>query len=294
MNAQSAAADAAPAQGSDAMDLAIQACSAAGVSVHEVREATGCRVVLDVLNRIWGVTDPDVVDLGFIVALAHAGNLVLRADVDGRPVGAAIGFGGPPGAPFHSHIVGVTSEMHGRGVGRAIKLYQRAWCLNRGLNAMSWTYDPLVARNAYFNVHRLGVQVSGYHPDFYGTMRDSINAGQRSDRIVASWDLTADPLTERHRSAPLDNAPKTVAVIDTAGPAPLYLPEVAATATDTAVAVAIPLPRDIEHLRRTDPELAQHWRSATRAAFTDLLGAGWQVTDVTRDGTYVLQRERTP
>lgn len=284
MNAQSAAADVDQESSDAAWTLARQACVAAGVSVHEIRDAPGCRTVLDLLNNIWGASQPEVLDLGFMVALAHAGNLVVRADIDGIPVGGAVGFNGPPHSPFHSHIVGVTPHVHGRGVGKAIKLYQRAWCLERGLDTMSWTYDPLVGRNAYFNLVRLGATATAYHPDFYGAMRDSINAGQRSDRMVINWDLTRLPGTET-AAADLASAAQVIAG---AARAPAYLPDAAAIATTVLLAV----PRDIEQVRVEDPASAQAWRTATRAAFTDLLGRGWAVTGFTRDGSYVLHQHQ--
>lgn len=284
MNAQSATAGVEQEPSDEAWTLARQACVAAGVSVHEVRDAPGCRTVLDLLNSIWGSSQPEVLDLGFMVALAHAGNLVLRADVDGVPVGGAVGFNGPPHSPFHSHIVGVTSNAHGRGVGKAIKLYQRAWCLERGLDTMSWTYDPLVGRNAYFNLVRLGARATTYHPDFYGAMRDAINAGHGSDRMVINWDLTRPPGAPAG-AVDLAAIPQ---VIESVGRTPAYTPEATAAATTVLLAV----PRDIERLRVEDAPSAQAWRTATRAAFTDLLERGWAVTGFTRDGSYVLHRNQ--
>lgn len=309
MNAQSAPADAEQeAADSDAWALADAASAAAGVTIHQVRDAPECRIVLDVLNTVWGASEPEVLDLGFMVALAHAGNLVVRADLPqangGRPVGGAVGFSGPPGAPFHSHIVGVSPDLHGRGVGRAIKLYQRAWCLDRGMRTMAWTYDPLVARNAYFNLHRLGVRAVGYHQDFYGVMRDSINAGQRSDRMVVHWDLTevsgvASGLVGSTGPAVVVDPPGPsgqpdltgAAVAVTAGSAdPEYRRDLV-DALAPGRAVLVGLPADIERLRIQDPEVAQRWRSATRAAFTDLLSRGWTAVDFTSDGYYVLTNE---
>lgn len=267
-----------------------EACRAVDVEIHEVHDPTGGRSVVDLLNRIWGATELDIMDVAFLIALVNSGNLIAEARRHGEPVGAAVGFCGPPGTPFHSHIVGVVPEAVGQGVGRAVKLHQRAWCLTNGIETMSWTFDPLVARNAFFNIRRLGAMPHEYHPDFYGHMTDGINAGQRSDRIVVVWDLAQTP-PDRSYDAEPDTAGAVIAVDNAGGRPGAYQPP----ADQGAETVLLGLPRDIEAIRRTDPDLAQQWRSVTRQAFTDLFTRGWFVRGFTRTGFYLLQHpERTP
>jgi predicted GNAT superfamily acetyltransferase len=80
-----------------------------------------------------------------------------------------------------------------RGVGYALKLAQRAQALDQGICVARWTFDPLVARNAYFNLHKLGAVVDRFERSFYGEMSDAVNRGDRSDRFVVRWDLEAPP-----------------------------------------------------------------------------------------------------
>lgn len=291
MTLKSAAADPEAPDLATAWALALEACRVADVEIREVYTAEGARSVVDTFNRIWGATELDLMDVAFLIALVHSGNLVTEAYRDGDPIGAAVGFCGPPETPFHSHIVGVLPEVMGKGVGRAVKLYQRAWCLDHGIETMSWTFDPLVARNAFFNIRRLGAMPREYHPDFYGAMTDGINAGQRTDRIVVVWDLTASPPDPAHDAEP-DTA-DAVVVVGNEGDRPGdYRPPADSPLPATAL---LGLPRDIEALRRTDPETAQAWRSVTREAFTDLFARGWVVSGFTRTGYYLLHRpERTP
>jgi predicted GNAT superfamily acetyltransferase len=189
--------------------------------------------------------------------------------------------------PFHSHIVGLLPGRVGRGAGRAMKLVQRAWSLERGIRTMTWTYDPLIARNAYFNLRRLGAAVVEYLPDFYGTMTDAINAGQHSDRILMSWDLTVTPPTPGAPGPDVANALPVVADLDGAPTA--YRPP-----TDADRLVTVALPVDVEALRRTDRELAGRWRLETRRALGELLAADWAVTGFVRPDAggpaYVLER----
>ena len=93
--------------------------------------------------------------------------------------------------------------MAGRHVGFALKLHQRAWCLDRGITLLEWTYDPLVARNAYFNLGKLGARVAEYLPDFYGVMGDGINRYDESDRILVHWSLEDAVVVDACAGTPL-------------------------------------------------------------------------------------------
>src|SRR5262245_30448075 len=140
------------------------------------------------LDGIWGTGDEHVVDPGTMRALAHVGGYVAGAYDGDTLVGASVGFFAADGH-LHSHVTGIAAEQQGRGIGRAVKLHQRDWALARGRTAISWTFDPLIARNAYFNLHSLGATVVDYLPDFYGAMDDGVNAGDATDRLYVVWAL---------------------------------------------------------------------------------------------------------
>jgi predicted GNAT superfamily acetyltransferase len=272
----------------EARRLADEACAQAGIRMIEAHDAKTSGRLSDVLDHIWSRTGSPMMDSGLLVALAHAGNYeAIAEDEHGNPVGGTVGFCGPAGMPFHSHIVGVLPGRVGRGAGRAIKLVQRAWCLERGIGTMTWTYDPLIARNAYFNLQRLGASAVEYLPDFYGKMTDTINAGQHSDRILTRWDLTATPPTPGAVGAEIAEAVPVVA--DIGGAPTTFQPP-----TDPNRPVSVALPADIEALRRTDNDLAGRWRLETRQALGQLLRDDWVVTGFVRPGgsgpAYVLEK----
>lgn len=143
------------------------AARAAGVHMEPAHDAAQCTRIVALFNDVWGAS-VDVMDLGILVALAHGGGCVSLARDGGAVLGAGVGFFGSRGAPFHSHVVGVARNARARGVAYAIKLHQRAWCLEHGIGTMNWTFDPLVARNAHFNIAKLGARPIPYYPDFYG------------------------------------------------------------------------------------------------------------------------------
>ncbi|MEV5597464.1 GNAT family N-acetyltransferase [Streptomyces sp. NPDC052496] len=230
---------------------------------------------------IWG-TEPGSSPLSAEVmrALSHAGNYVAGAYEGGRLVGASVAFFGEPvGASLHSHITGA---VMGRGVGLALKLHQRRWAMARQLRRITWTYDPLIRRNAYFNLVKLGARPQEYLTSFYGAMDDVINGGDESDRVLAAWDLAA-PCPPGTTELP---AGAVHGLRDHGG-----RPEPGTTDAET---VLIDLPDDIEALRRTDPGAARAWRFAVRETLGGLLAEGAHVVGFHDRRRYVVQRPTAP
>lgn len=167
------------------------AADAAGVVVDAVATPDELDELRATMDAIWG---PEIVpprNLLRGMALGGACLIVARpADRGGAPIGFALGFiGWEGGIHLHSHQVGVRSEGRKAGIGVALKLAQRALCLEHGVTEMRWTFDPMLAANARFNLVRLGATVVGFHPHCYGDRRDAFNTGERTDRLEVSWRL---------------------------------------------------------------------------------------------------------
>ncbi|MGN9912365.1 GNAT family N-acetyltransferase [Phytohabitans sp. LJ34] len=255
-----------------------------GVRVLELSEVDDQRAAAELLQRVWNADSPDqLVNAGFMRAFSHSGNYVVGAYRGGQLLGAAVAFIGAD--HLHSHIAGVEPGRQGSGVGFAMKLHQRAWALDRGLDTVCWTYDPLVRRNAYFNLCKLGARATAYLPDFYGPMDDGINSGGPSDRMYVRWDLTSPSANAAARGECREVDPAGgVVVLGRGGdgsPAPV------AGAVGRRLLVAAPA--DVEALRGADPTLASRWRYALRDAITAAMDRGYSVAGVTRDGWYVLE-----
>ncbi|MFG3117784.1 GNAT family N-acetyltransferase [Streptomyces sp. NPDC048197] len=233
---------------------------------------------------IWGTdTTGPPVSAEVMRALSHAGNYVAGAYEDGRLVGASVAFFGDPIATtLHSHITGASM---GRGIGLALKLHQRQWALARGLKRITWTYDPLIRRNAYFNLVKLGARPEEYLTSFYGAMDDAINGGDESDRVLTAWDLTAPTETPGPGNVSEGLTGTVHALRNRAG-----RPE---TASADAATVLIDLPDDIEALRRQDPAAARAWRLAVRHTLGGLLAEGAQVIGFHDRRSYVVHRTPT-
>jgi predicted GNAT superfamily acetyltransferase len=274
---------------------AARAALDAGVEVDELRGLGRLREMVELFGEVWGAEPESMLPLATARALQHAGNYTAGAvDRDGgHLVGAIIGmFGLRAGRLLlHSHIAGVRPPAQGRAVGFALKQHQRAWALAAGVGTVEWTFDPLVRRNTYFNVTKLGVRVAAYHPDFYGPMADALNAGEPTDRCVARWDLASPAAVAAAGGAAAE--PDRAALL--AGGATVVLDE-APDGTPRAWAptrgtLLAWVPADVVALRARAPQLAHSWRLALRATLERALGGGHALTGATRDGWYVLTEE---
>jgi len=250
----------------------------AGVVVRNLRPEE-CVAAAAILTDLWGGTPMSV---PLLVAMQHAGSYVAGAFAGDELLGVCAGFFGPPvTASMHSHVAGVRGASAAKGVGTAMKFHQRAWCLDHGVSEITWTFDPLVARNAAFNVRRLGAVLDEYLVDFYGPMTDAVNAGQGSDRILVRWHL--DELIPAIPREPGD-APLVLSVGE--GNRPVLF-----DAPSGADAVAITVPADIGAMRATDGTLAAAWRLALRDAMVPRWEDGWRPAVVGRDGRYVMEKQ---
>jgi predicted GNAT superfamily acetyltransferase len=279
------------------LDQAVQAADAAalasGVSVREVTDLADLDAVAALFAEIWGRPESPPLPLELLRAFGKAGNYVGGAFEGDRLVGACVGFfHAPDEDALHSHIAGVAGGLAGRHIGFALKLHQRAWAMLRGVSEIAWTFDPLVSRNAYFNLVKLAARPDEYLPNFYGAMPDSINGADDSDRLLVRWVLR-DPAVAAACSGRV--APSVVDDELTAG-ATLGVdigPDgepVPGSLNGSTVLVAVP--PDISRLRATDPALAARWRRSVREALTALVADGASIAGFDRAGWYIVTRNK--
>ena len=179
---------------SEAWDLAHAAATAAGVTLRPLTSIEDADAILRVMIATWG--EHQLLPREEIVALAESGNVPWGAEAQGEMVGYVLGWAGvdpDDGLHLHSHMLAALPDRRHRGVGFALKLAQRAACLDQGINLVRWTFDPMIARNAWFNLGKLGATADRFRRNFYGEMADSLNAGERSDRLVVRWALDRVP-----------------------------------------------------------------------------------------------------
>ncbi|MHB1988762.1 MAG: GNAT family N-acetyltransferase [Acidimicrobiales bacterium] len=264
------------------------AAERAGVKVLELTELGDLRALAELLGRLWREPDgSQPVSPHLLRALQLSGSCVLGAfDRERGLVGGSLAWASTyPVAGLHSHITGVDSHRRRVGTGLALKLHQRAWALERGMTRINWTFDPLVRRNAVFNLSRLGAQAVGYIENLYGRMDDALNSGDESDRLLVAWQLESDHARQACGRSPTlvpGDRPLRLSV----GPsgAPLRRPRPSRSAE-----FAIAVPPDIEELRRREPALAKSWRAATRELLESALAEGGRILGMDREANYVVR-----
>lgn len=226
------------------------------------------------MNRIWG---PEVViPRNVLRALFLAGSCILVAKVDGEPVGFALGiYGLSGGLHLHSHQVGVLDAHRSSGIGFALKLAQRSEALAAGVTEMRWTYDPLLATNARFNLERLGAVIVDFMPNCYGTRTDHFNKGDQSDRVKVAWQLNRDV------GPSLPRPPASAGALISFTGAPKRTEETPAPGATIAV------PANYHELRRDDPLLGDSWRMATRQVLLEVFNTSCFIGGF-KSNSYVL------
>lgn len=144
---------------------------------------------VDLQREIWGEADLEVEPATMFVVAAHTGGQVLGAFDGEKLVGYLLAVAGVRDGKIylHSHMTGVAEAYRDRGVGRALKLFQREEALGRGIRLIEWTFDPLEARNAHFNLNRLGAICRQYLPNLYGVTTSPLHRGLATDRLLAEW-----------------------------------------------------------------------------------------------------------
>jgi predicted GNAT superfamily acetyltransferase len=152
----------------------------------------------------WGYSDGDVIPRrAFIVGRRIGGQVIGAFDLRvSEKADSLIGFAmslpgvisGKSASPkpyLHSHMLAVKPEYRNDGVGRRLKLFQRLEALSRDIELMEWTFDPLEIKNSFLNIHRLGVIVRSYTPNFYGVSSSRLQGGLPTDRLHAEWYLNS-------------------------------------------------------------------------------------------------------
>jgi predicted GNAT superfamily acetyltransferase len=276
---------AAPPPGDDAATISARR---AGVVTRDLSGLDEMRLVDGLFQSIWGAGGAQVaMPVNLLQALVHSGNYVAGAWRGGALVGAGVAFLADRQGEIelHSHVAGVTRSDQGCGVGLALKLHQRSWALARGIQQVTWTYDPLVRRNGWFNLVKLQARATSYFPDFYGVTEDDVNGTDETDRCMVTWELGRPfSLNLALPSAPHD---ATVALIASAN----HVPVAHQVRLESGSAIMCQVPEDIMAVRRRDPGLAREWRLALRATMGAAMDAGYSAKSITRDGWYLLERD---
>lgn len=241
-----------------------------GIAVRKCHGMEEFQKCVALQQEIWGEADLEVEPATLFVVASETGGQVLGAFDGERLVGftlAIVGF--LEGRVFlHSHMTGVLEEYRDRGVGRALKLFQREDALGRGIRLVVWTFDPLEVRNGHFNLNRLGAISRKYLANLYGVTTSPLHWGLPTDRLWVEWQL--------------DSARTVAAVKEVAN-------EAVALSSDSSA--RIELPSELESWKKTDMRRVAVLQTRVREEFTRCFAKGYAAIGVRKTAAgaeYVL------
>ncbi|MEJ2300928.1 MAG: GNAT family N-acetyltransferase [Anaerolineales bacterium] len=263
--------------------------------------------VEELQRLVWPGSETEVVPVHMLIAVVHNGGLVIGAfgkEGAGELRGFVYGFPGlyftPDGPrPMHcSHQLGVHPDYRNSGLGFALKRAQWQMVRHQGLDRVTWTYDPLLSRNAHLNIAKLGAVCNTYQQDVYGDLRDGLNKGLPTDRFVVDWWVNTKRVERRLSTKArrrLDLAHFLAARAEIINPTKAgedgWPKPVSASVPDQATRreglgdqgedalLLVEIPADFLALKAANPELALDWRLHSRALFEALFEQGYLVTD---------------
>jgi predicted GNAT superfamily acetyltransferase len=225
------------------------------------------KAAVELQKEIWGFAEIELLPVRLFVVATKIGGQALGAFDGERMVGFCLAIPGlkPGGKGYlHSHMLGVLPEYNNRGLGRSMKLAQREDALQRKIDLIEWTFDPLEIKNAYFNIEKLGAIIRRYVPNQYGTTSSFLHGGLPTDRCTAEWWIDTDRVDAAVSGRPVSRP---------------------------AIEATIEVPTAIAELRKSDPKQAREIQKAIGERFQKLFAMGLAVVGFDRSeqtGSYLL------
>jgi predicted GNAT superfamily acetyltransferase len=231
------------------------------IQVRKLETLTDQMLGRQIFGNTWALDSGTEITPNLLQAMIHTGSYLSGAFIDNKLIGAAFAFPATNGGlHLHSHMTAVLLEFRDQGVGYALKIDQWNWAKRKNLSFLSWTFDPLVRRNAKLNIVKLGVDISDYFPNFYGEMPDALNAGDESDRLMVSWRTDTE-------------APKARELITKPEPGDIL----------------IEIPEDIVAIRSKNQSEGMKWRRQVREQFMAAFEKNGKVIGFSTYNEYVVR-----
>jgi predicted GNAT superfamily acetyltransferase len=237
------------------------------IEVRALSAHTDLEAAVRLQQEIWGFEEIELLPLRLFVVATKVGGQAFGAFDGRRMVGFCLAIPGmkPGGKSYlHSHMLGVLPEYQNAGVGRTLKLAQREDALQRPLELIEWTFDPLEIKNAFFNMERLGAIVRRYVLNQYGTTSSHLHGGLPTDRCIAEWWIGSERAKTIIAGQEFKRNP---------------------------VEARIAIPADIAAIRASDPKRAREIQLKASEEFRDAFDRGLTVIGFERSeetGTYLL------
>ena len=231
------------------------------IQVRKLETLTDQTLGRDIFDKTWAMNSGTEITPNLLQAMVHSGAYLSGAFIGEKCVGAAFAFPATTaGLHLHSHMTAVLDKYRDQGIGYSLKIDQWHWAKKKNYQEITWTFDPLVARNAKLNLIKLGVDISKYYPNFYGDMPDALNTGDESDRVMASWKVIGEQAIAKNLITNPDKSD-----------------------------ILIKIPEDIVAIRSEDISENLKWRRKVREEFMRAFEKGGKVVGFSANNEYVVR-----
>ena len=261
------------------------------MEIRKIESLADMREVERLQREVWGVDDLEVYPALALKPQTEVGGILMGAFEEGRMVGFVFGFPGILDGEtiIHSDMLGISEGYRSHNLGYQLKLAQREAAIQRGIERITWTFDPLQSRNAHFNFSKLGVISDRYYVDYYGTTSSFLHRFG-TDRLWVTWLLNSERVKSRVEGGMKPTPPgdfdqllRLIRVGENVEPVTDHFRE------EPQLVIEIPSHLDAYH---------EQWREATRHAFTTAMGAGYvvdgfYVNETRQVGSYLMNRVST-
>ena len=250
------------------------------ITIRHLSRAGDHASCVELQRETWGDAEDVLVPAAVLQVSQKIGGLVAGAfDDDGRMLGCVYSLAGHrEGVQAHwSHMLAVTPDARGAGLGQKLKLYQRQEVMADGIDTIFWTYDPLVSRNAHLNLNRLGAEVVQFVPNMYGETGSPLHAGGQTDRFVVRWRLRS-----RRATSAIDSTHTMPDPVVTSAPVVGQLEDLPEPIPDADL-LRLEVPVDLERLMAAGSPEPLAWRAASRRTLEACIEAGYRVRGFYRD-----------
>ncbi len=256
--------------------------------LHSLRDYADCVALQD---ETWGASFSERVPTAILRVSQRIGGVAAGAfDASDRMAGFVFGLTGVRNQELvhWSDMLAVREELRGQGIGEQLKQYQREKVVALGVRSMLWTFDPVQAGNAHFNINHLGAMPIEYVTDMYGNTGSTLHGTLPTDRFIVRWELDS---TIRSSQSDVSHAPVANPLNEKGEP-------VAASIGDDVARVRVQIPSDFAAIRNTGDDPAFRWRILVRDVLTSLLARGFEVTGFHRPEAgalpaYILTRRES-
>jgi predicted GNAT superfamily acetyltransferase len=275
-----------------------EAKSRPAITLRDLTAIEDIRKIPALEREVWKVDERDSIPVLLLIAAKEAGSVLIGAFDGDQLIGFVFGFPGLEHGrvSIHSHMTAVREQYRDLHIGYRLKLAQRERVLAMGVQEITWTFDPLQARNAHFNFQKLGVVSDRYKIDFYGAESSSVLHQNGTDRLWVTWPLSSPRVQARLKSHGIQaHLPPALPVVRFNGDGRPARAELSDALHRHRISIEIP--GDIALVEQKDAGLAGEWRVATRWAFTEALKNGFVVAEFFRNirgqqgpGAYLLEK----